>query len=214
MPARKTNSGKSVNWKAGPKEAEYDQKRGNIVAAAAQIITEKGLPGLKVEAITSQININRSTYFRYFSSKNELIAAVMEAEFDDMAGDIAEMTASIEDPVDMLVEGVFLTIQGHRNNERLVALLGPESKSCIHLQQVAQEIFPSKTVPLIAAILSLPLDKISEEQKTSLHQMSRWFLNNILAMAIFGSGGLSTDEEKRLLYTMLKPAVQEVLKKF
>ena len=198
---------KATNWKAGPKEAEYEIKRERIVHAASSVIAKHGLAGLKLEAIAEAAQINRSTYYRYFGSKDELIKAVLENEFITLGEEIREKTDNISEPIDRIIEGVFQTIQAHRSNKRLVKLLGPDSKSCVHLNRMTQEFYPQKTAPLVASILGVDWNNADDKKKENILLLVHWILNAILSLAIFGCGKLKPEEERDLLFRMLGPAL-------
>ncbi len=201
----------ATQWKADPSEAQYEKKRERIISAAAKVITKKGLANLKLESIAEEISINRSTYYRYFSSKEELIRAVLNKEFDILNAEISKLTTHIEDPIEMVIEGIYQTLKAHRTNKRLVELLGPNSKDCIRLNQIALEIYPEKTAPIVSLALNLPWENASKAQQQEVYKLVRWMINIILSMSIFGSGGLKAKEEKELLVFMLQPVLEKVL---
>lgn len=193
-------------WKARPDEPGYAEKRAAIIAGATKIITKHGIAGLRLEAILQEAGIKKSTYYRFFSSKEELLLAVLESEFYSVARTITNKVTDISDPIDQIIEGVYQTIRAHRTNTRLKNLLGPESPCCIRLNTLAQDIYPAMAAPMIGEVLSLQPAKNNNPE--SAFNIARWILNIVLSMSIFGSGKLNSKEEKQLLQRMLRPTLE------
>ena len=64
--------------------------RGPILAAAMQVFTKRGVDATRVEDILVAANIARRTFYKYFSSKEDVLAALYDVS-------IAELVRSIED---------------------------------------------------------------------------------------------------------------------
>src|SRR3954468_24668557 len=68
--------------------------RDRILAAAGDLFHKQGIRGVGVEAIAEAAGTNKMTLYRYFDSKDELIAewaagiiAQKEAEFDELSAE-------------------------------------------------------------------------------------------------------------------------------
>lgn len=57
--------------------------RQRIAAAAAQLVTGRGLAGATVDRIADTADIGRATFFRYFNSKEDAVAEGMTAHWLD-----------------------------------------------------------------------------------------------------------------------------------
>ena len=55
--------------------------RERIAAAAAQLVSDRGLAGATVEVIAEAAGIGRATFFRYFSSKEDAVAEGVTARW-------------------------------------------------------------------------------------------------------------------------------------
>lgn len=53
--------------------------RGRIVAAAAEVVAEKGALGASLDEVGARANASRSQLYHYFEDKNDLLRAVAEA---------------------------------------------------------------------------------------------------------------------------------------
>jgi AcrR family transcriptional regulator len=93
-------------WKARPEGAEYESVRGRLVDAAETIVREEGVNALRLDSVAEQAGLHRSSVYRYFNSKEELITAVVvQATLRIGRAIIAEIGESAE-PERFLVEGV------------------------------------------------------------------------------------------------------------
>lgn len=73
--------------------------RRRIAAAAAQLVTDRGVPGATVDRIADLADIGRATFFRYFNSKEDAVAEGMTARWLNritaaLAGQPAHLSAT------------------------------------------------------------------------------------------------------------------------
>lgn len=65
------------DWKARPEGPEYDAVRGRLVDAAEAIVRDKGVNALRLDSVAEAAGLHRSSVYRYFGSKEELLTAVV-----------------------------------------------------------------------------------------------------------------------------------------
>lgn len=63
---------------------EYQQKRGEILAAAQKLIYTKGYEQMSVQDILSELGISKGAFYHYFDSKQALIEAMVKQMMVDM----------------------------------------------------------------------------------------------------------------------------------
>lgn len=56
-----------------------DRRKAEIVRTATQLLAEHGYQGMSLEDVAEQTDIAKATLYHYFSGKDELVAAVIEA---------------------------------------------------------------------------------------------------------------------------------------
>ncbi|MDF3339182.1 TetR/AcrR family transcriptional regulator [Mycolicibacterium septicum] len=56
-----------------------DRRKAEIVKTATRILTESGYQGMSLEDVAEQTDIAKATLYHYFSSKDALVAAALEA---------------------------------------------------------------------------------------------------------------------------------------
>jgi AcrR family transcriptional regulator len=60
-------------------ERRRDRRKAEIVRTATQLLCEAGYQGMSLEDVAEQTDIAKATLYHYFSGKDELVAAVLEA---------------------------------------------------------------------------------------------------------------------------------------
>lgn len=60
-------------------ERRRDRRKAEIVATATELLSAGGYQGMSLEVVAEQTDIAKATLYHYFSSKDELVAAVLEA---------------------------------------------------------------------------------------------------------------------------------------
>ena len=74
---------------SAPTVAEHRvAQRGALVAAAESIIAEGGVAGISPRTVTEQAGLARSSFYEYFPSKDDLLAAVAMAAFEEWAAEL------------------------------------------------------------------------------------------------------------------------------
>jgi TetR/AcrR family transcriptional regulator of autoinduction and epiphytic fitness len=60
-------------------ERRRDRRKAEIVATATELLSACGYQGMSLEEVAEQTDIAKATLYHYFSGKDELVAAVLEA---------------------------------------------------------------------------------------------------------------------------------------
>lgn len=129
-----------ARWEAGARE--------RIVLAAVDLFTEQGYDDTTVAQIAERAGITKSTFFRYFPDKRELLAAGQETLSRLLADGIAEAPANAT-PLEAVAAGLERVSgeMGPVNRE-----LGPRLKAAIAASAELQERDALKSVGLAAAM--------------------------------------------------------------
>jgi AcrR family transcriptional regulator len=127
-------------WEPGARE--------RIVLAAADLFTEQGYDATTVAQIAERAGVTRSTFFRYFPDKREVLAAGQETLSRLLAEGIADAPDGAG-PLDAVAAGLerASSVMGPLNRE-----LGPRLKAAIAASAELQERDALKSVGLAAAV--------------------------------------------------------------
>lgn len=82
------------------------RNRDALVAAARDIMTEKGVEAATMLEIADRADVGAGTVYNYFRSKDELAVAVLETLMHDLALRIQDVTDTFEDPAQVYAFGV------------------------------------------------------------------------------------------------------------
>jgi AcrR family transcriptional regulator len=129
-----------ARWQPGARE--------RLVVAAVDLFTEQGYDATTVAQIAERAEVTRSTFFRYFSDKHEVLAAGQETLSRLLAEGITEAPASAS-PLEAVAAGLerASSAMGPVNRN-----LGPRLKAAIAASTELQERDALKSVGLAAAM--------------------------------------------------------------
>ncbi|MGP2440854.1 TetR/AcrR family transcriptional regulator [Streptomyces sp. JW3] len=119
-----------------------------LVVAAVDLFTEQGYDATTVAQIAERAGVTKSTFFRHFSDKRELLVAGQETLSRLLADGIAEAPASAG-PLQAVAAGLerASSVMGPANRE-----IGPRLKAAIAASTELQERDALKSVGLAAAM--------------------------------------------------------------
>jgi AcrR family transcriptional regulator len=129
-----------ARWEPGARE--------RLVLAAVELFTEQGYDATTVAQIAEQAGVTRSTFFRYFPDKRDLLVAGQEALSRLLAEGIAEAPPGAT-PLEAVAAGLerAASTMGPMNRE-----LGPRLKAAVAASAELQERDALKSVGLAAAM--------------------------------------------------------------
>ena len=64
---------------------DFEENRGRLLDAARRLIAERGPEGLSVSEVVRLADLNRTTVYKHFRTRDELITAVMESLADEVS---------------------------------------------------------------------------------------------------------------------------------
>jgi AcrR family transcriptional regulator len=135
-----TYDGPMGRWRAGSRE--------RLVVAAVDLFTEQGYDATTVAQIAERAGVTKSTFFRYFPDKRELLAAGQETLSRLLAEGIAEAPGDAS-PLEAVAAGLerAASALGPLNRE-----LAPRLRAAVAASAELQERDALKTVTLAAAM--------------------------------------------------------------
>lgn len=75
---------------AEPKTARGRQRKGSIIRAAAALMYEHGVRATGVDDVLTASGCGKSQFYHYFSSKDDLVAAVLDLQLETVMGGLGE----------------------------------------------------------------------------------------------------------------------------
>lgn len=80
----------------------HAERRDTILAAAARLITTRGYDAVTIADVLEAAEISKGAFYHYFSSKEQLLHAVIAGRIDKWAETIEAALAGVSDPVERL----------------------------------------------------------------------------------------------------------------
>ncbi len=124
---------------ARPLRADAARNRAQLLAAAAEEFAKHGV-GASVADIAWRAGIGKGTVFRHFSTKEDLLAAVVQDRIDDLI-DRARLLADAADPGAALVE--FLAAAAGKQQQLDLSFLREADALNERLEESRQHLFAS-----------------------------------------------------------------------
>lgn len=125
-------------WGGSP-PADDEEARKRIIDAAIRSMERRGARGTSLSVIAGDLGITRPTVYRYFDTIDELVTAAGDVALGGWTARIADLTAGIDDPVDLLVEAVAYLVERLPDEPLLMTLLQTERTRFMSQQMVLGE---------------------------------------------------------------------------
>ena len=98
-----------------------------ILLAAMKVFARRGFTATRVEDVLEEAGVARRTFYRYFTSKEDALAAVYELATGELLGALDEASAAVESPLSGVGAGVDLYLDFHVENAALFRVLVEQS---------------------------------------------------------------------------------------
>ena len=199
----------SAHWKAKSHREGYDVMRERLTSSAWEFACQRGLSKLTLNAVAEQAGCARSSVYRYFDSKEELLGAVFQDQVLALGDEVENEIKRWSDPREQFVRGLYLAVNMIRSGPvlelfRTVMLDGGGR----HLADIAMEFIPAIASDLmqLGSTDSLAQRRGAIREDLSDEEILRWLLIVGMSMVQLSPG---TDEEEELAYLrkMLVPAI-------
>jgi AcrR family transcriptional regulator len=95
--------------------------QGGIIAAAAKVFARLGFAATRVEDILEAAGVARRTFYKYFTSKEDVLSAVYDLATGELLRALRSIPASV--PLETLGRGLDLYLDYHIENAALLKVL-------------------------------------------------------------------------------------------
>lgn len=108
-------------------KARSEAMRTALINAARVLFVDKGFADTGTPEIVAKAEVTRGALYHHFKDKKALFQAVVVAEAQQVADEIATNTDDVDDPMDALLRGteVYFAAMTHPDRARLLLLEGP-----------------------------------------------------------------------------------------
>ncbi len=98
-----------------------------ILAAAMKVFARRGFAATRVEDVLEEAGVARRTFYRYFTSKEDVLAAVYELATSELVRALGDASHSATDPLGGVRAAVELYLDFHVENAGLLRVLLQQS---------------------------------------------------------------------------------------
>ena len=199
----------TAHWKAKPLRPDYDENRMKIIEAAWNIASKSGIKQLTFSKVATQAECARSTVYRYFDNKEQLLSAVINEAVFAIQQEIMEKTANITDPKEIMVRGIYLAIVAVKTNPALRLLWFREQTEGLELAELTMDNVPSVlgAVMAMSPVFEKAINDGLIRDEVSVDDVGRWTLTIALSLSISRNFGQQETEDLAFLHKMLIPSI-------
>lgn len=198
-----------AHWKAKAHRAEYDEMYQRLTDAAWELARFKGLARLTLNGVAQQAGCARSSVYRYFDNKEQLLGAVLQQRVLILGEELVAGLAAFDDPREQIVQGLYMAVVELRNGpslELLSTLLQEEGRETAdtlldYVADIASDLLSIGPLFQDARKEGLVRPGVSDAD------IVRWLV--MIGLSLFQQGGLEKNPEEELAYLrrMLLPSI-------
>ena len=159
-----------------------DDARERIVDAAEAAVRRWGLARTRIDDIADEARCGRSTIYRYFGNRENVIVQVLLRRGRLFADALLDHVDDVPDPADKIVEGVVLALKQIRDDELLSSIFSVETlPSAARLAEAAEPLFTLATQVWVQLLSSDPRLARSLRPQVSPERAAEWILRIMLS---------------------------------
>lgn len=118
-------------WKARPDRPEYEATRARLVDAAEAIVRDRGAAALRLDSVAERAGLHRTSVYRYFDSKEELLTAVVVQATLRLGRDVIAELGPDAAPERFLVDGLAMALASIAHDPVHQSLLSPSASEAV-----------------------------------------------------------------------------------
>ena len=118
-----TPAAKPATVREPPRTARGARTRAALVAAARTIFERDGYLNARLTDITAEANCSTGSFYTYFTNKEEVFAAVLEAVNEEMLHPHVREVTGDEDPIAVIEASNRAYLEAYERNAKLMRLL-------------------------------------------------------------------------------------------
>jgi AcrR family transcriptional regulator len=195
----------SPAWKARPAGAGYDATRARLVDAAEAVVREEGVNALRLDSVADAVGLHRSSVYRYFDSKEELITAVVLQATFRIGRKVIDEVGESAPPETLLVDGITTALAAMAVDPVHQALTAPAASEA--MARIAGTAITEGIRPLVEPMFAAAAAQGVLRAGVTPDDAIRWL--QIVVSGLIRSPALVSDTDglSDLLRLMLVPAL-------
>lgn len=182
--------------------------RDRLLDAAESCLTRFGLAKTTVEDVAQAAGLSRATVYRQFGSRDALLLAVAARDAERVARRAQQDLRRFDDVGSWIVEGILFCLREIPKQPILAQFLAPQE-----LGAASRMVLTSDRMLAIGSEILRPMFEPARREgllheDLELDALMEWVLRILMSyLAVPGPASRTEDEVRRLLQTLLLPAV-------
>lgn len=123
-------------------EVRRERMRMRLIEAAMLVFTRRGVEGSVIDEVIRTAEVSRGTFYNYFQSADEVLAAVAEEVGNQLLEIVDPVVRPIADPAARVACGVRLALMVAQAHPQLAAFLARVGTPALGAQSLATEVLP------------------------------------------------------------------------
>lgn len=182
-----------------------DEVTTRILDAAAELFATRGIRRCSVEEIAERSGVGRTTVYRRFEHRNQIVQAVLARESHRFFGSILVATAGIERLEDQVVEA-FLTGLLSADTSRLTELVRTQPELLALFTVDAEPVIAAAAGFLVAAFGAVR----APDDAAQVAAVAELLVRLAISLVVSGPGAIPVGDDDRsraVLHALLDPLV-------
>ncbi len=200
---------KAAHWKAKPHAADYDEMRARLIDAAWEMACASGVRKLTLNGVARQADCARSSVYRYFDSKEQLLGEVLRERVMALGQELEQELARYADPREQIVQGVYRTVLLVKEGPslELFRLLSQEESG--DLAGILMEQIPAMASQLLSIDPLFHRARASGDIRDGLtdDDILRWLVTVAISLVQQPGFGEDSAADTAYLHKMLVPSI-------
>ena len=194
-----------AGWKARPEGSDYEATRMELIDAAESIILTDGIAALRPTAVAKQAGLSRSSMYRYFDSKEELVIAVVVRSTLRLGQRVIEGLGDDAEPARFLVDGIIEALRALAEDPLLGVMLEPSKSQA--MSRLTNSALRQGVRPLVEPVFAAAAERGVLRSEVSPDDAVRWL--QVVALGLLQSPTVtdSVGDLAQMLELMLVPAL-------
>jgi AcrR family transcriptional regulator len=179
-----------------------------ILAAAKRCYLADGISATGMKDVAASAGMARSTLYRYFSGRDELLVATIKSEMVDLNERIRKKQANFQRPADLVVEGLILAIKEVPRRPLLRAVFASEQDSRARRVVWSSDVIISFGEELMDHVIRPAQDAGILQDSVRPEILVEWVYRLLLSFLTLPSNWVKSDAQLRAtLHALLVPVL-------
>lgn len=179
-----------------------------ILSAARQCYLDEGISKTGMREVARAADVARSTLYRYFPSRDDVLVAVISQEMDAVNIAIQQELAAYSQPADVIVEGLILALREIPQRPLLRAVFASDEDAKARRAVWSSQIIVGFGEELMEGVIQPALDAKLLQDRVKPQVLIEWVYRVLLSFLTLPSNWIEDDDQLRAtLHALLVPVL-------